>query len=232
MKTLLPLWLLILTLPVQAADPLPPDTYPDPARFEAEVKKFETADLKNPPPEGAVVALGSSSIRLWHEHIAADLAPIEIVPRGFGGSNMHDAFHYLTPLALKHSPRAVILYEGDNDLAQGISPERILEEFQKIVAKLHTDSPHARLYFLSIKPSPSRAKLWPLAQRTNQLIAEECSRDGLLYYVDLATPMLDQSGKPRPELFIKDNLHLNRAGYELWRDTLKPLLLKVEPLPP
>jgi lysophospholipase L1-like esterase len=28
----------------------------------------------------------------------------------------------------------------------------------------------------------------------------------------------------RPELFVEDGLHLNRAGYELWRSVIAPYL--------
>jgi hypothetical protein len=29
--------------------------------------------------------------------------------------------------------------------------------------------------------------------------------------------MLDAKGEPRPELFVKDMLHMNEAGYAVWK---------------
>ena len=38
-----------------------------------------------------------------------------------------------------------------------------------------------------------------------------------LDYIDIYSKMVDADGRPRPELFGADMLHLNRAGYALWR---------------
>ena len=43
-------------------------------------------------------------------------------------------------------------------------------------------------------------------------------------YLDAATPLLDDTGKPDPKFFISDRLHLNEAGYARWRDLLNPYL--------
>jgi lysophospholipase L1-like esterase len=32
--------------------------------------------------------------------------------------------------------------------------------------------------------------------------------------------MLGKNGRPRPELFLEDGLHLDAAGYDLWRDVV------------
>lgn len=202
--------------------------YSDPTEFEPEIRKFEEADAKQSPPANSIVALGSSTLRLWAADIGKDLAPLTIIPRGFGGSNMNDALHYADRIASKYKPRAILLYEGDNDLAQEISPELIRDTFLKLAAKIHDQLPETRIYVLSVKPSIAREKLWPVAQKTNRLFAEECSKDERLIYLDVATPMLDPQGEIRSDLFLKDNLHMNRTGYDLWRETIKPLLLERE----
>lgn len=219
---------LLGTAALLAANPSSPGSYPDPEKFESEIREYEERDAKSPPPSREIVALGSSTIRLWTKDIGTDLAPLTIIPRGFGGSNLNDALHYLDRIALNYQPRAILLYEGDNDLAQGISPELIRETFQKFVSKVHDRLPETTFYVLSIKPSIARRKLWPEALRTNRFLSEICKSDERLVYLDVATPMLDTQGNIRPDLFLKDNLHMNRAGYELWRDTIRPLLLKRE----
>ena len=44
--------------------------------------------------------------------------------------------------------------------------------------------------------------------------------------------MIDLNGKPARKYFKQDGLHLNKKGYQLWKETiLKECLLKNEDLP-
>jgi len=203
--------------------------YPDPKRFEGAIAKFEAADKKNPPPAGAILFLGSSSIRGWHRTVAEDMAPLTVIPRGFGGSNMNEALYFADRVALPYKPRAIVLYEGDNDVAQGVAPRKIADTFRAFVKKIHTELPETRIYFICIKPSIRRWSMWPNMVEANELIAAQCAKDKRLTYVDIATGMLGEDGQPRKDIFVKDNLHMNRPGYEIWRDALRPVLIKNEP---
>jgi lysophospholipase L1-like esterase len=202
--------------------------YPDPLRFSSEIAAFEKQDREAMPPAGAVVCVGSSSMRMWHDRIRQDLAPLTIIPRGFGGSTMNDLLVYLDRIVLAYHSRAVVIYEGDNDAVLGIKPAAVRDTFQKIVARIHQKQPEARVYVLSVKPSASRWPLWPQIRETNALLERECKRDPRLTYVDVASPLLDETGHPGKQYFLGDNLHLNAKGYDRWRDTLRPILLKAE----
>ena len=213
------------------AQPSAQDTerqYGSPTRFENSIKRFEAKDKERTPPAGAIVCVGSSSVRGWHATIQQDLAPLTIIPRGFGGSNMNDALHYLDRIVLRYHPRAIVLYEGDNDIAQGISPRKITKTFQAFVNRVHRELPDCRIYFLAIKPSIRRWTLWPQMQQANQSIAAACATDKRLTYVDVAGGMLNAAGQPRPEIFMKDQLHTTRGGYLIWRDALRPVLMRRE----
>jgi lysophospholipase L1-like esterase len=164
----------------------------------------------------------------WHKTIRADLAPLTVIPRGFGGSNMNDALHYADRVVLAYKPRAVVIYEGDNDINLGISPGKVRETFLAFVKKVRGELPKCRIYFLSVKPSIKRWKLWPRMKKANELIAAECAKDPLLTYVDVAAGMLGKDGRPRKEIFKRDKLHMVRAGYEIWRDALRPVLIRAE----
>lgn len=216
-------WTVWALLTASAAEEAP---YGDPKRFESAVCAFEAHEAKAPPPKGAIVCAGSSSIRGWHKTIAEDLAPLEVVPRGFGGSNMNDLLHYLDRLVIPHAPKGVVIYEGDNDVAQGVPPAVIRDAFVAVAKNLRNALPDVRIYFLSIKPSVARWSLWPQMQEANALIEAVCDTDDALVYVDVSTPMLDEDSQVRPELFLADNLHMNREGYRIWRDVLKPILLR------
>ena len=202
--------------------------YPDPARFQDAIDAFLAADAESTPPKGAVVATGSSSMRGWHGRIAEDLAPLTIIPRGFGGSNMHDVRHFLDELVLRHEPRAVLLYEGDNDVAAGIAPEAILAEFDAIDAAIAERLPDTRIYVLAVKPSIARWEMWATMQETNALLIARADADPRITFVDVATPMLGGDGKPMDDIFIADMLHMNGAGYDIWRDAVRPVLVEAE----
>ena len=204
------------------------ENYPDPQRFEKAIEAFEAENRTNPAPRGAVLCIGSSSMRMWHGTIVEDLAPLTLIRRGFGGSNMNDVLHYADRIVLPYKPRAIVLYEGDNDIAQGVSPETIQKTFRVFTAKVHAELPECRFYVLSIKPSISRWNMWPDMQAANRLMAADCAKDERMVFVDAGTPMLGDDGLPKPEIFKKDNLHMKRIGYEIWCDALKPVLHKTE----
>ena len=202
--------------------------YGSPQRFEAHIEHYEAIDKSDPPPQGAIVCVGSSSMGGWHEMIGQDLAPLTVIPRGFGGSNMNDALYYADRIVLSYQPRAIVIYEGDNDIAQGIAPEVVAEMARSFVSKVHHRFPQCRIYFLSIKPSISRWHLWPKMKEANELIAAECAKDPRLTFVDIASGMLNDEGKPRKNIFKADDLHMTREGYVIWRDALRPILMKSE----
>jgi len=202
--------------------------YGSPERFENEIQRFEALDKKGSPPQGAIVCVGSSSMRGWHATIHNDLAPLTIVPRGFGGSTMNDALHYADRIVLHYKPRAVVVYEGDNDVAAGISPQTITDTFQAFVEKVHKELPQCRIYFLTIKPSIHRWTMWPKMKEANSLIATVCAKDKRLSFVDVASGMLSEEGNPRKKIFQEDGLHMTRDGYVIWRDALKPILIQSE----
>jgi len=192
--------------------------------WDGTIEAYERSDAENPPQPGAVVFVGSSSVALWGS-LAEDLAPLPALNRGFGGSVTSQAVGYVDRIVTPYQPSAVVLYEGDNDIAFGISPECVLEDYDAFVAAVRKELPDVPIYFLSIKPSLSRAELWEEMQRTNRLVRARTTTDSRLHYIDVATPMFDASGKLRQDIFLGDGLHMNAAGYEIWTSVIRPILL-------
>lgn len=203
-------------------------SYPDPERYRDTIQAFLDDDAGTPPPASAIVAVGSSSMRMWHPAIRQDLAPLTIIPRGFGGSNMNDLAYFLDDVVIRYRPRAVMIYEGDNDAAAGVAPARVDELFGQIVARIRAALPGTRIYVLSVKPSISRWAIWPQMRETNRLLEARCDGDPLLTYVDVAAGMLNEEGTPRPEIFREDRLHMTDAGYRIWTAAVRPVLLAGE----
>jgi lysophospholipase L1-like esterase len=195
---------------------------PNFARWEKAIAAFEKQDQEKPPPKNAVLFAGSSSIRLWN--LPKSFPGLDAINRGFGGSQIADSTHFAGRIIIKHQPRLVVLYAGDNDMAAGKSPEQILADFQAFVKTIHKDLPKTRIAFIAIKPSIARAKLSDKQQKADALVAAECKKDDRLVFIDVVKPMLGADGKPRPELFAKDGLHMNEKGYEVWTELVRPLL--------
>lgn len=191
-------------------------------RWEKDIAAFEKQDQQKAPPKNGILFVGSSSIRLWD--LAQSFPGLEITNRGFGGSQLVDSTHFAERLILKHQPRLVVVYAGDNDLAAGKSPEQVATDFRALATVLHHAMPKTRIAFIAIKPSLSRWKLFEKQRQANALVAAYCQKDERLRFIDVVQPMLDQAGTPRPELFVKDGLHLSARGYELWTALLKPHL--------
>jgi lysophospholipase L1-like esterase len=215
----MPLWLaLLLALPTMAWGGSPGPSEPT-ARWDAPLAAFAAADSQRAPPPGGVLFVGSSSIRLWD--LEADFADLPVViKRGLGGSKLSDCVHYLDRLVIRYRPRLVLVYAGDNDLAEGKTPSDVLRQFEAFVQGVQSALPETRIAFISIKPSPARVALLPEIRRANALVEQFAAAHPGIAYIDVYTPMLAADGSPRGELFRPDALHLNSNGYALWKSVI------------
>lgn len=189
----------------------------DPHRFNEEIEKF--AELPVPEGEGLVIFTGSSSIRLWN-NLDKDCNEIQAINTGFGGSHMSDLLYFLDQTVLRFKPTKVYIYEGDNDIAEGKEPKAILETAKQITKKILASNSDIEIHFISAKPSPSRWKLKDQYEAFNSLLKAYCDSHEQLFYVDVWNTMLDNNGRPTPDIFISDSLHMNRKGYLLWKDII------------
>jgi lysophospholipase L1-like esterase len=192
----------------------------DQSDWEQSVAAFAAADREHAPPTGGVLFIGSSSIRLW-SNLETRFGDQPVSKRGFGGSRLSDCTRYIDRLVIPYKPRLVMLYAGDNDLAEGKSPKDVLKNFEKFVEPIQAKLPATRVAYISIKPSPARARLIPLAREANRLVSQYIEGKNL-DFIDVFTPMLDADGRPRAELFRADALHLNESGYALWKTIIAP----------
>jgi len=198
------------------------DKQPDFSRWEKDIAAFEQKDKDKPPPKNGVLFAGSSSIRLWD--LKKSFPDLDAINRGFGGSQIADSTHFAPRIILKQEPRLIVFYAGDNDVAAGKTPEQVSDDFQDFAKTVHKELPKTKIVFISIKPSIKRWEMADKQKKANELIEAFCKKNDYLTYLDVVKPMLGGDGKPRPELFAKDDLHMNEKGYEMWASLLKPLL--------
>ncbi len=225
MKTRLTTALALVLLTIGLVSTATAQRTSDPSRWEESIARFD-ADAPS-RPKGAIVLTGSSSFARWRT-MEADLAPLTVVPRGFGGSTMADVLQYVDRLVQPYQPRAVVIYEGDNDTNNGVAPEKIAGQLKQIIAKIHAASADTRVYVLSVKPSLARVNVWDKAMETTELYKMIAASDDRLYHIDVATPFLKANGTVMDDVFVDDGLHLNDKGNAIWAQAIKAVLMKVE----
>ena len=190
------------------------------SRWQTSLDAFASKDQQQHPADDGVLFVGSSTIRLWSS-LQQDFRQVPVIlNRGFGGSTMRDCNALVRELVIQYKPRQVMVYAGDNDLAEGRTPEEVLGSLQNFVRKVHAALPGTRISYISIKPSPARIALLPQIRQANAMIASYVQTVPGMRYIDIFNPMLSAEGLPRPELFGPDRLHLSDAGYRLWQSVI------------
>ncbi|MGE4549785.1 MAG: GDSL-type esterase/lipase family protein [Opitutales bacterium] len=198
---------------------------PDPERFAKAIASFQKEDLAKDRVDTLTLFTGSSSIRMW-KSLAKDFPDRETLNRGFGGSHLSDVLHYFDVLVTRHKPAVIVLYCGENDLWAGKPPGQVCEDFETFAHRVHEKLPKTRIHYLACKPSPKRLEKWALYQQCNRMIAKHCAKEERLNFVDVSKVMLDQEGRPLPDIWLADKLHMNAKGYRHWTQLLRPILAK------
>jgi lysophospholipase L1-like esterase len=211
---------LALLWPVSA--PLAVAGDPDPARFAAWMAAYAREDARHSRPPGRALFVGSSTIRYWP--LAKQMPALAAVNRGLPGAHVSDLVHHVQELVLEHAPGLVVVYVGDNDVADGKGAAQVEGDYVRFTRTVLETLPAVRIVFLSIKPSPARWRRWPLMREVNERIRRQSMGDDRLFFLDLAPAMLGTSGRPRTKLFAADGLHLSEAGYTLWSASLREFL--------
>ena len=194
--------------------------------WEKSITAYEDQDVEAMPQANGIVFVGSSSIRGW-KTLKEDFPDMNVIGRGFGGSQLIDSIMYSHRIVTKYQPRAVAVYAGDNDVAAGKSAQRVFDDFQELVATIHAASPSTKIGFIAIKPSIRRWNLWPQMRDANEMVRTFAEKNELVAFLDISRPMLGDDGLPKPELFVKDGLHMTRQGYEAWTNVVMPWAIDV-----
>ncbi|HEX7011048.1 MAG TPA: SGNH/GDSL hydrolase family protein, partial [Phycisphaeraceae bacterium] len=191
-------------------------------RFAEEIRAFQQQDRARPPTPGGILFTGSSSIRRWD--LDRWFPGLGAINRGFGGSHVSDVLHYFDRLITPHQPRTIVFYAGDNDIGSAKPPQRVIQDTLQFIHRVDETLPQARMIYMPIKPSVARWRLWSHIRQVNEALEAHARTRPRLTYADIVAPMLSSEGRPRPELFAEDSLHLSDQGYALWTSIIAPLL--------
>ena len=195
--------------------------------FADEIQAFKNQDKLNPPPAHSILFVGSSSFRKWTD-VSNYFPGYTIINRGFGGSSFPDVIRYTNDIIIPYHPKQVVIYCGDNDLAfsDAITADSVFERFRILFELIRTGLPGENIVYVSIKPSPSRARLKEKMEKANLLIQTYLSIQSNAAFADVYHKMLNPDGSIMTDIFLEDNLHMNAKGYAIWQKVILPYLSK------
>ena len=195
-------------------------------RFANEVQTIKQYDKIYAPPKNPVLFVGSSSFGLWSD-LERTFAEYAALNRGVGGTVINEITYYINDLIIPYNPRQIFLYVGENDVPdERTTSDSILQRTKHLLTLIRERLPKVPIVYISMKPSPSREKYLDKLLVANKLISEYIGTQTDMHFIDVCSLMLTPEGKPRPELFREDRLHMNSLGYDIWIKEIKPLLLK------
>ena len=194
-------------------------------KWEKEIAAFEKADRERPPEKGGIVFVGSSSIRLWRT-LAEDFPGLRALNRGFGGSHIADSVAFADRIVIPYAPRQVVMYAGGNDLNSGKPPEKVIADFKAFAGKVRAALPQTEIAYISSAPNPARWAQVDNVKAVNSAIEAWMKEQPRMKFINVFPHMLGADGLPKPEIFVEDKLHMNPAGYAIWKEVVGPFLVK------
>lgn len=198
-----------------------------PAWFEAEVAALEQRMRCLCGQRNVVLFYGSSSFTLWHD-LAAYFPGYEVANLGFGGSTLENCVEYFERLVVPLEPRVLVLYAGDNDLADGSSPEAVLDRLGAIIRRKRETLGTIPMAYVSIKISPARFFIMHKIAYTNRIIERALATEGEVEYVDITRRMIGRGMGPLLGYYSEDPLHMNRDGYRVLGKSVADYLAGLE----
>jgi lysophospholipase L1-like esterase len=202
---------------------------PDPRRFEADIAAFEAADRASPPPAGAVLFVGSSSIRYWN--VTEAFPGRSVIKRGFGGSHVSDNIYFADRVIVAYKPALIVFYAGDADVAGGKQADQIAADYRALVALIHAKLPAARTIVIGTKPSPAHWAQMDTIRAANAAVRRLAEADPLVEYVDVEAALLGPDGRPRADFYADNGLNLNERGYDAWNAAVRAVIERNWPTP-
>ena len=163
--------------------------------------------------------------RLW-KTLAQDFPGHRVLNRGFGGSQIADSVAFMERIVIPYAPRQVVMYAGGNDLNAGKPPEQVIADFKAFAGKVRAALPETEIAYISSAPNPARWTQVENVTAVNSTIEAWMKGQPRMNFINVFRHMLGADGLPKPEIFVEDKLHMNAAGYAIWKEVVGPFLVK------
>ena len=200
--------------------------YAQEAPFHNDIQAFKKKDAAQFPAKHSILFVGSSSFTKWTD--VQDYFPgYPIINRGFGGSSLPDVIHYADDIIFPYQPKQIVIYCGENDLASAdtVTAATVVQRFKTLFGMIRAKLGETPVLFVSLKPSPSRSRLFPKMKAANAEIRSFLLKNKKTAFADVYSKMLDTDGAPIKDIFLPDSLHMNAKGYAIWKKVIEPYLI-------
>ncbi len=195
----------------------------DPNRFKSQIEELVQKEYQFEAGKELALFTGSSSVRMWRD--VQDYFPeYNVINNGFGGSHFSDLIYYYEELIPKYSPDYLFIYEGDNDIASNKKPGKVIKEAKLLVDRIQQDLPDTKVVLISAKPSVARWNLHKNYEKLNKKLERLAKKTDNLEFADVWSAMLDENGQVFTDVFLDDNLHMNKKGYDIWGEVIGEFL--------
>jgi lysophospholipase L1-like esterase len=200
--------------------------HPAPAKnkYEDAVAKFA---LDPEPAPGGVLLVGSSIFRKWTT-LAADLAPIPVTNRAFGGSRTGNQVTFFDRVVPSSRAGLVVWYCGSNDIKGGIATAVILDNTKQWIERTRGALPGARILLVSVIRAIQKREDGQLDEvdEVNAGLRQLAETMASVDYVDVNPALESASGEAIPGCYLADKLHLSPDGYRRLVTVLRPAIEK------
>lgn len=184
--------------------------------FWKDIQIFKKQDSIAMQSQYKTLFIGSSSFTYWNT-LNQDLSEFAPLNRAFGGSTLADVIRYKDVVIDRYNPERIVIYCGENDIASSdtITAQIVFDRFKLLHQHIRTKFPKVKIYYISIKPSPSRWRMKDRILAANAFIKKFCKHQKNTDFITVWNQMLLNS-RPNGTIFKADSLHMNTKGYEIW----------------
>lgn len=180
-----------------------------------------------PKSKNSIIFIGNSLTQNFE--LAELFQNLSIKNRGIIGDYTSTLFNRLQPI-IEEKPEKIFIEIGINDLGINLPNDSIVNNYVKIIDKLQSETPNSKIYIQSIFPVKNDSQYLksitnPEVNKNVVLVNKElmsiCEKKKMTY-IDIYSSF-ELEGQMNPKYSI-DGVHLNGAGYLLWRDKLKSFI--------
>ena len=177
-----------------------------------------------PKSKNSIIFLGNSLTQNFE--LAELFQNLSIKNRGIIGDYTSTLYNRLEPI-IEEKPEKIFIEIGINDLGINLPNDSLVNNYVKIIDKLQSETPNSKIYIQSIFPVKNDSQYLksitnPEVNKNVVLVNKElksiCEKKKMTY-IDIYSSF-ELEGQMNPKYSI-DGVHLNGAGYLLWRDILK-----------
>lgn len=177
-----------------------------------------------PKSKNSIIFIGNSLTQNFE--FAELFQNLSIKNRGIIGDYTSTLYNRLEPI-IEEKPEKIFIEIGINDLGINLPNDSLVNNYIKIIDKLQSKTPNSKIYIQSIFPVKNDSQYLksitnPEVNKNVVLVNKElksiCEKKKMTY-IDIYSSF-ELEGQMNPKYSI-DGVHLNGAGYLLWRDKLK-----------